>query len=329
VLSQYVILDRQTGLPIGLLQAVRPNLNSGYATLVVLLSARLRGSGIAIESVFQFIRHLFDTWRLRKLYCHVPDYSVPSIASILGPLLKEEGRLRGRIYSRGGIWDDLIFAIWREEFDEIKFRSHARRIVSRAPIDLDASGANPTPATLLRSPGTFERVQGVDEFMSGRRVRLVPVLPGHHEWLYKLSVQDEASFRWRYLGAQISREAFQAQLWPGVLCQFIVSTRKAGTPIGFVTAYQANLNIGYAYVGGMMAKDARRTGIGNEGFFLLFEYLRRTWNIQKLYFEFPEFNQSQFSRSLGGDLEEEVCLRSHVYFGGRYWNYQTFSYTFK
>jgi RimJ/RimL family protein N-acetyltransferase len=136
---------------------------------------------------------------------------------------------------------------------------------------------------------------------------------------------DEESFRWRYQGAILTRETFQAQLWRGVLCQFVVSTVKSGRPIGFVISYRADLNAGHAYLGGMMTREARRTGIGLEAFSLFIRYIRRTWNINKLYVEFPDFNSPQFASGLISEAKEEARIRDHLYFDGQFWDYRYFS----
>jgi len=164
----------------------------------------------------------------------------------------------------------------------------------------------------------------LDTILSGTWVALRPVFPRDFDFLYDLAM-DEANFGWRYGGSVLTREAYVAQLWPGVLCQFLVVARKSNRPIGLVVAYNADLHLGRTYVGGVSIPQVQRSGLMNEAFRLMINYLRATWEIRKLYFEFAEYNLAQFASGLSRWLRMEARLKGHVYFDGRYWDQYIYS----
>lgn len=154
----------------------------------------------------------------------------------------------------------------------------------------------------------------------GRFVSLVPLASRHTEFLYGLAVDEAVGFRWRFRGAIPSLEQFQACLWDAVLCQFVVIDRRSQQPVGHVVAYNYDLHQGYVYVGVVMASDSTATGKGAEAAALLIRYIFETYNVEKLYFEVPEFNIHSVKSVLGLVFEEEARFRGHLYYGGRKWD---------
>lgn len=172
-------------------------------------------------------------------------------------------------------------------------------------------------APLLPSDGA--PIRDASEILTGRWVVLEPVIPEHLDFLYELAM-DESNWGWRYGGAVISKRAFLAQLWPLVLCQFVVTTRKSRRRLGHVVAYNANLNAGYVYLGGVSVPQARGRGLMNEGFELLIDYLKSGWRFNRIYCEYPAYNEAQFSRGITGEVREVARLREHSYHAGQYWD---------
>ncbi len=157
-----------------------------------------------------------------------------------------------------------------------------------------------------------------DQF-DGRLVSLVPVMPDHTDFLYELAM-DQANFGWRYAGTSAPKEAFLAQLWPGVLCQFVVVTTKSRRMVGLVVAYNANLHLGHVYIGGVALPQIQGKGVMQEAFRLLLKYLRGSWRITNLYFEYPEYNEPQFASGIEGQLAPVAKLRDHTFYANRYWD---------
>ncbi len=117
VLDQRLILDRTSDGPIGLVAARNADARRGVAWLEVTLHPRVQGRGWPFESVMLFVDHLFRGWPLRKLYAEVLAGHLDDVASGVGRLFVEEGRLAAHEYVDGG-WSDLhILALFRERWE--------------------------------------------------------------------------------------------------------------------------------------------------------------------------------------------------------------------
>ncbi len=161
--------------------------------------------------------------------------------------------------------------------------------------------------------------------LHGRRFSLVPLTVEYHRFLYRLSVRDENTFRWRYHGAVPPFDAFERSLYAGVLCQFVISP--TGNPeklAGLVVAYNASLQSDYCFLA-IIADRGAGAGIF-EGLALFLRYLLDHWPLRKIYLEAPEYNVVQFASLVrAGLLKEEARFKEHQYFAGRYWDLVTYA----
>ena len=155
---------------------------------------------------------------------------------------------------------------------------------------------------------------------TGRWVRLIPVEPGHIDFLYSLVSDEWTGPRWRYLGAVPSREQFQMEMSQGLLAQFVVVERATGQWIGHLQAYNPDLNAGVSYMAAAMAPSAHRTGIGMEAGYLFAKFLFQTFRLRKLYLEVPSFNLPLLGSVIVAVGHLEGVLREHVYYDGRFWD---------
>jgi RimJ/RimL family protein N-acetyltransferase/acyl carrier protein len=117
VLAQHIILDAATAAPVGLLRAYDTDLRNGFAYLGLALERRVRGRGWPFEAMALFVNYLFRTWPLRKLYAELLAPSRQAIASGLGGLLAEEGRLVAHEYVDGAWVDLYIVGLFRERWE--------------------------------------------------------------------------------------------------------------------------------------------------------------------------------------------------------------------
>lgn len=154
----------------------------------------------------------------------------------------------------------------------------------------------------------------------GRWVNLVPVRTSHLDFLYQLAIDPIVGPRWRFGGVVPTYESFVQGLNSGVLVQFVVESRDESIPLGLVVAYGADLNSGFAHIGGIMDPQAVGTGVGIEAMEMFCEYLFTTYALRKLYLEAMEFNVPEFAAGYGKTLVEEGRLREHVHYAGRYWD---------
>lgn len=183
---------------------------------------------------------------------------------------------------------------------------------SRTTRDLGASPVEPS------QPKNDEWVAPPQ--VSGVFFRLSPVLPQHTPFLYHLNISPDVGFRWRYRGGVPSYDKFEADLWNGLLAQFVIESIESGEPVGQVICYNPDFGLGHAYVGAALIGRYRASGIAVEPVRLFVQYIFDVWPFHKLYFEIPEFNFQQFSSVAGGALKIEGRLVNHEYYKGRRWD---------
>lgn len=155
------------------------------------------------------------------------------------------------------------------------------------------------------------------------RIALRSIVREDYDYLHALASDPAASYRWRYRGGTPSPEAFAAQLWDGVLAQFMVLSRESGRPVGAVALYNANLHSGYVYLSLIADPRIRRTGISMDAGLLLCNYAFANWNLRRVYLETTEFNLEQFGSGEGRYFHEAARLRDHEFFSDRYWDLVT------
>jgi RimJ/RimL family protein N-acetyltransferase len=117
-----------------------------------------------------------------------------------------------------------------------------------------------------------------------------------------------------------SMDTFQQGMTSGILTQFVVQGRRDETILGHVIAYGADLNSGYAYIGGVMDPRSVRTGFGIEAFEVFVDYLFATYALRKIYLEVPEYNMEQFSNGYRSILREEARLKDHSIYDSILWD---------
>jgi len=117
VLAQHIILDIATGAPVGLIRACDADLRNGFAYLSLALDRRVQGRGWPLEAAVLFVNHVFRTWPLRKLYAELLGSEMHAIASGLGRILIEEGRLVAHEYVDGSWVDVHIVGLFRERWE--------------------------------------------------------------------------------------------------------------------------------------------------------------------------------------------------------------------
>ena len=154
----------------------------------------------------------------------------------------------------------------------------------------------------------------------GSRVRLAPVTPNDHRFLFELATSTEMSYRWRYRNQIPRYETFVQQLDVDVLAQFVVRHLPDDAPVGHVVAYGPDLPNGYCYVAGVFGSDVIGLHFGAEGLSIFIDYLFATWDLSKLYAEIPEFVHETIADRLVEPFELEARFRHHLYFGGRHWD---------
>jgi RimJ/RimL family protein N-acetyltransferase len=153
--------------------------------------------------------------------------------------------------------------------------------------------------------------------LASRRVRLRAVEPQDLDRLYRIASHPDVLAHWRYRGLTPSPEVFNQQLWAGVLAQFIIESRESQTVLGFISAYNASLSDGFAFLQILLDPGYSRAGWPHEGSILFVDHLFRCWPLRHLYLEALDANYKTLAGS-SGIFEEEGRLRDHSFFDGRY-----------
>ncbi|GEM_PF-1908745 len=176
--------------------------------------------------------------------------------------------------------------------------------------------------TLAGMLGGFPLAEGaanaLGEGTQAARVELLPVDAADVGFLHALATGEESGFRWRYRGSVPPLEQFAAQLWHGVLEQFVVVTAQGGRPIGHVVAYEADLANRHVKAGGIgFSTGAQAAGL-LEGILLLLDRLFAAYDFRKIYFEIPRPNWELFAAGTKGWVTIEGTLKGHLFMDGGY-----------
>src|SRR5262245_36988606 len=130
-------------------------------------------------------------------------------------------------------------------------------------------------AAVAATPGTelLERSDPDAPRFEGWRVRLAPVTPNDHRYLYELAAAREISYRWRFRNHLPRFEAFVQSLDTDVLTQFVVRHLPDDEPLGHVICYGPDLVNRHAYVAGIVDPSVAGLHMGAEALSLLIDHL--------------------------------------------------------
>lgn len=114
VLAQFLIIDRESDAPVGLVGVVRASLQDGHARLDATKYDEPWGSIAFYEGFEVFVEYVFSCWNFRKLYLELPEHETSSGSG--GPSgFALEGRLHEHLFLGDQYWDLLIFATYRTD----------------------------------------------------------------------------------------------------------------------------------------------------------------------------------------------------------------------
>jgi hypothetical protein len=133
VLVQFVLVPNNDPRAVaGLAVAYNANLQDGWSYVATMSDPRA-GAG-SIEGVALLIRYLFSQWPLRKVYFEAPAFNVSQFGSgVRSGLMREEARLKEHRYYDGRYWDDITYAMYRE--DAAAFVEHNPTLFRAQPVD--------------------------------------------------------------------------------------------------------------------------------------------------------------------------------------------------
>ena len=154
-----------------------------------------------------------------------------------------------------------------------------------------------------------------------RRLQLRMLTQEDHAPLYRLSSDPDVTFQWRFRGTTPSYDDFLKQLYPGVLCQFVVSPHGSQEVLGLVVAYNADFRHRFCHAAVVMHPRLHRRGLGIEAFMGLARYVYYGWDFRMIIMETVGIAFENFSSGEeAGYFTVEGRIRDQFYYGGRYWD---------
>ena len=117
-LAAFLVILRSTDAPVGFVAIHRANFQDGHAHLSATRLQSVDRSPALLLGLGLFLRYVFSCWNFRKLYMDVPEYNYDQFASGLDEFFVMEGRLNDDLYAGGRYWDQIILAIYRDEWQK-------------------------------------------------------------------------------------------------------------------------------------------------------------------------------------------------------------------
>ncbi|HET8657508.1 MAG TPA: GNAT family N-acetyltransferase [Micromonosporaceae bacterium] len=117
VLLQFVVRRIEDDMPIGHVVAYGDELSLRHTYIGAVFHPDSVGTGLPAQAVALFVRHLFHTFPLHKIYMEVPGFNWPQLQSGQGSLFRVEGVLRDHDYYAGRHWDKYICALYPDDVE--------------------------------------------------------------------------------------------------------------------------------------------------------------------------------------------------------------------
>jgi RimJ/RimL family protein N-acetyltransferase/aryl carrier-like protein len=114
IVVQYVARRVDDNQPVGHLIAYGADPTTRFVHAGAVFVPSCTGSGLAARTVGMFVRYLFHTLPLVKVYLEVPGFNWPQISSGEGTLFRVEGVLRDHLFYAGRTWHQYLCAIYRD-----------------------------------------------------------------------------------------------------------------------------------------------------------------------------------------------------------------------
>ncbi len=119
--QQFTVVLRQTGEPVGQVVAYNFDPIGGHCSVAVLMAEGAVGQRLGRDALDTFVRYLFRTSPLRKIYAEVPAATVDGVEPStlegdFGARFRIEGRLTEHWYIDGRYTDMVIVAMPRAEW---------------------------------------------------------------------------------------------------------------------------------------------------------------------------------------------------------------------
>jgi RimJ/RimL family protein N-acetyltransferase len=139
VLTQFKIVARTKGEPIGLIFAYNADFRNQIVYLAMVVDPRVQGSGWVLEASTVFITYLFGSFPFRKIYLETLEFNYRHFRSGEGRIFHVEGCLRDYEYYHGQHWHKYLLAVERRGWDETASRFGVTSGVESEPARADVA----------------------------------------------------------------------------------------------------------------------------------------------------------------------------------------------
>ena len=126
---EFMILSKSNSdCLIGFIYSYRYNSNDGTLYTTVYINTSNRNSIYGVESALIFYDYLYNKYSIRKIYCSVYSYNEKTIKLLKNAGFELEGNLKKNKYFNNEYFDLLIFALYKENFFNIRDKLKQRAI---------------------------------------------------------------------------------------------------------------------------------------------------------------------------------------------------------
>ena len=133
--TQFVICTRDGQTPVGHAVLYDLNLKDRTAVMALAVTPLAARRGWGAEAGALFLRYIFATWDVRKIYAETIAYNLPQFPLAFRRFV-EEGRLKEHVYYGGRYWDLVILALYRDRWMAQESRVEQLAATSRQISDI-------------------------------------------------------------------------------------------------------------------------------------------------------------------------------------------------
>ncbi|MBI4993546.1 GNAT family N-acetyltransferase [Candidatus Wolfebacteria bacterium] len=116
---QFIIELQKERKVIGTTYSYNFNSIDGYAFITIYLEERYRYRGYGAEAVALFLRFLFESYPLYKIYMEVYDYNQHALSILQNASFEEEGRFKEHRFFREERYDLIRFAFFQKSLTKV------------------------------------------------------------------------------------------------------------------------------------------------------------------------------------------------------------------
>lgn len=119
VLCQYIARVSPPGEPAGLAVVFHALMEAGHAEIGLAFEEKWHRSGVMARAALGLIGHTFRSWPMRKLYARIPAFNIPQIQALTKHGWVEEAQLVDYAFADGRYWDEMIYSLSRESWEQL------------------------------------------------------------------------------------------------------------------------------------------------------------------------------------------------------------------